>query len=105
MKQISTVAYLFVDSRYYVGPAVDVVFSETKKLSFRSPAAKLKERIAQELDDYTFENPLTQAELDNISLPQRSMVFKRIIILEVKIYVEADVVVRMSLEEENINGS
>lgn len=104
MKQISTLVYVFIDDGVYVGRGANIVLSDKKVLSFRSPIGVFMERLAQELDDYTFETPLTQQELDRISLPNIKMIKAKLIMCEVKVYVEEDVIVRHSFAEELKNG-
>ena len=104
MKQISTLVYVFIDDGVYVGRGANIVLSDTKILSFRAPIAIFHQRLAQELDDYSFETPLTQQELDRISLPSVKMIKSKIIMLETKVYVEDNVMVRHSFAEELKNG-
>lgn len=104
MKQISTLVYVFIDDGVYVGRGANIVLSDKKVLSFRAPLGVFDERLAQELDDYTFETPLTQQELDRISSPHVKMLKAKVLMTEVKLYVEEGVVVRHSFAEELKNG-
>lgn len=97
MKQITTLVYVFIDDRNYVGRGANIVLSDKKRITFRAPIGVFNERVLRELDDFTFDTPLTQEELDRISLPQSYMLKSKLYITEAKLYVEYDVVVRQSL--------
>lgn len=96
--------YVHVGSAYFTGHDGYVRITGRNTIEFKFVRSTFSKRLHDALYNATKSNPLTQKELDSISLPQQDMLHRSLMLTHAQVIVEDNVVVQASLIKDTNNG-
>ncbi len=100
-KRVKSLVYLYLGAEYFTGRTAQLKLLNSQVLDFRFTSTTFTQVTQEQILSYTSANPLTQEELDHISLPNYDMLRVKVVIIEVELYVVEDVCVRMAFTKGN----